>query len=66
MFRTSVNPITLRHLKYGKLDSGTAYTVDDVTITDTDVSIGDIIYSSVRLAKTLFEDNPDVDWLSCT
>jgi N4-gp56 family major capsid protein len=44
------------------LDSS-GYTVSDKTMTDVDVSIGDIVYSAVRLSDVLLEDQPNIQWV---
>lgn len=35
----------------------------DVTMTDTDISIGNIIYAAVRLTDVLLEDQQDIAWV---
>jgi N4-gp56 family major capsid protein len=54
--------LTARTITESNLDSS-GYTVDDKTMTDVDVSIGDIIYSAVRLSDVLLEDQPNISWV---
>jgi len=39
------------------------FSFSDKTITDVDVTIGNVVYSAVKLADILSEDMPDIDWV---
>lgn len=39
------------------------YSASTITMTDTDVSIGNEVYAAVKLSKILLEDQPDIEWV---
>lgn len=42
------------------------YTVTNPSTTDTDITVGDVIYIAFRLSTILSEDQPDIQWLRNT